>query len=312
MREIKRFALFTCLFTLDVGAFQRTFSPIAISLLKNPSYDGHSRSRQFPSGGQALGRSWQPLIQIQASDVSLNLPGVIPTKTEKLLGAMKGCVNALMSRSFPSSLSTTRQSSMALFRKCWWIFPMFLAVVPLYVSLIQGTTVSMPHWWQVVRFDGILASQDAALVVACFLLSNISYFLSGLYLLKRFPPERNEQSSRLLPTRFTILGLSVLACGLVSTIFHSVQALGAYHYSLAESWCYVDHAFAISTTFYFFETCGRPSRLVWALGLAGLVALAVTYPGYAWLHSSWHLLSSAAATVWGVQGGSLLANLETL
>ena len=61
----------------------------------------------------------------------------------------------------------------------------------------------------------------------------------------------------------------MIAAGLVSVIFHSFQAFGSY--SLAEGLCYVDHGFAISSTLYFFNICGRPSKKVMALGLAGFL-----------------------------------------
>ena len=97
-----------------------------------------------------------------------------------------------------------------------------------------------------------------------------------------------------------MLGLWILTAGLISTVFHSVQALGSY--SVAESLCYIDHGVAISASFYFLDTCGLPSKRVLALGLAGLAALAFTYPSYAFLHSSWHFLSAAAATKWAIEG----------
>ena len=146
--------------------------------------------------------------------------------------------------------------------------------------------------------DHIAASTNGGAVIAGFLLSNMAYFLSGSYLVKRFPPIR--KGIKILPTRYTMLGIWVLLAGLVSTIFHSVQALGPY--TVAEGLCYIDHGIAISSTFYFWETCGRPSRRVWAFGLAGFVALVLTHPGYAFLHSSWHFLSAAAATIWGLEG----------
>ena len=99
-----------------------------------------------------------------------------------------------------------------------------------------------------------------------------------------------------------MLGIWVLACGLISTIFHSVQALGSF--AVANALCYVDHAFAISAAFYFLKTCGMPSRRTLTIGVISLITLAVTYPGYAWLHSTWHYLSALTATKWAVEGSN--------
>jgi hypothetical protein len=96
-----------------------------------------------------------------------------------------------------------------------------------------------------------------------------------------------------------MLGVWILLAGAVSTIFHSVQALGSY--VIAESLCYVDHGVAISAFLYYFKTCGFPSKKVWALGIAGLLALVFTHPFYAVLHSLWHFLSAAAATLWAIE-----------
>jgi len=119
-----------------------------------------------------------------------------------------------------------------------------------------------------------------------------------VYLLLRYhllvPSETSE-----VAFRDPILGGSVLTAGTVSTVFHSVQALGPH--SLAECLCFIDHGVAISSIFYFWFKCGRPSRRTWLLSLAGLATLSFT-EGYAWLHSVWHLLSASAAVVWARDG----------
>ena len=103
----------------------------------------------------------------------------------------------------------------------------------------------------------------------------------------------------------------MLSSGLISTVFHTEQALGSY--ALANSLCYIDHAIAGTATFYFFHTCGLPSKRVWALGVAGLACLAIPHPAYAWLHSSWHFLSAGAATLWALESfdGSLRGNQQS-
>lgn len=149
--------------------------------------------------------------------------------------------------------------------------------------------------------DYIRQSRDASLVIGGFLLSNVAYFISGTLLLNRFPFRAMEKGMvRVQPTKFTMLGIWILLAGAVSTIFHSVQALGSY--AIAESLCYIDHGVAISACFYYFKTCGLPSKKVWTLGMAGLAALVCTEPGYAILHSTWHFLSATAATKWAIEG----------
>jgi hypothetical protein len=94
----------------------------------------------------------------------------------------------------------------------------------------------------------------------------------------------------------------ILTSGLVSTIFHSVQAMGGYGGTLAEALCYIDHGVAGAAVFYFWNICGRPRRHTLHVSAAGLVALALPLrPGYAWLHSLWHLLSATAALLWAFQ-----------
>ncbi|CAB9507562.1 expressed unknown protein [Seminavis robusta] len=217
----------------------------------------------------------------------------------------------------------------------YWVLPSFLALVPLYTTFVLGIgDAAMPHWWPVTKMDYILKSPDAALVIGHFLASNIAYFLCGGYLVKKFPfvkPEQQETSKtttinesvgrassvlaatttavvgfkdrlltmKLIPTQQTWLGLLLLSAGVISTIFHTEQALGSY--ALSNSLCYLDHAVAGTATFYFFHTCGKPSPRVWALGVTGLAFLSIPLPGYAWLHSAWHYLSAAAATLWALE-----------
>jgi hypothetical protein len=84
-----------------------------------------------------------------------------------------------------------------------------------------------------------------------------------------------------------MLSAWMLASGLISTIFHSVQAFGSY--PIAESLCYIDHGVAFSSFFYFFEVCGRPSWQVVGLGALAGMCLCLTSPGYVWFHSAWHI-----------------------
>lgn len=187
-------------------------------------------------------------------------------------------------------------------RKYWWCFPMVLAMVPPYCAIVKGTYASMPDWWSVVNMDHIAASDNANWIIAPFLGSNIAYLMSGLYLMNRFRFFQRSKSGGLefRPTRFSMLGVWVSVAGLISTIFHSVQALGSY--GLAKNLCFLDHAVAGSAILYFFDTCGLPSKMASLIGALAMVTLVISTPGYAWFHSSWHYLSAATATRWALDG----------
>lgn len=189
----------------------------------------------------------------------------------------------------------------------WYLFPMVLALVPL-LGFVSQTPVVTPNFWKMVDMTVVRQSEDALWVIGTFLFSNVFYLATSLYLFGKHPPSRQLSSGRLATlgaymfpkSKYTKLGLWVLAAGIVSTLFHSVQALGDT--ATAEAWCYLDHGVAGSTTFYFFKTCGWPSKRVWAMGLLGLVCLSLPLqPGYAFLHSTWHFLSAATAVLWSRQ-----------
>jgi hypothetical protein len=299
---------FLCVIFLaeSVLAFQSNLlAPSTFSFNEKPSHSLHPNQ-----GFNSIQVShFPPIVQRQASQTSSDLRDVISSKAaivgsvlersslyqsaqaggkvffdlRDVISSKAAIVGSVLER---SSLYQSAQAGGKVFSKCWWISPMFLALVPIYCALVKGTCARMPSWWQVFNMDHVLKAKSAAVVVGCFLFSNIAYFLSGTYLLNRFPFQRNGKSTAFKPTRFSMLGVWILAAGLVSTIFHSVQALGPY--PVAEALCYVDHGVAISASFYFCDTCGLPSRRVCAIGLAGIAALVITEPGYAWLHSTWH------------------------
>jgi hypothetical protein len=189
---------------------------------------------------------------------------------------------------------------------------MVLVMVPLYCATATGTCAAMPDWWSVVNIKHIAAAENAPWVIGPFLASNVSYFVSGGYLMGRFRLFSREQNNNggpggrgvgldiIRPSRFAMLGVWVFLAGLVSTVFHSVQALGSH--ALAESLCYVDHAVALSAILYFVDTCGPPSRSVSLIGALAVAALVITAPGYAWLHATWHYLSAIAAARWALEG----------
>lgn len=196
-------------------------------------------------------------------------------------------------RAISTLLAVSSKATLHTLKKCWWCLPMIVALIPPYFLLVHRTFPTMPTCWSLVKLDSVTAG-----VLGMFLLSNIAYFASGIYLFLRYhfavPSETREVSFR-----DPLLGASVLTAGAVSTVFHSVQALGPQ--SLAECLCFIDHGVAISSIFYFWFRCGRPSRRTWVLSLAGMATLSIT-EGYAWLHSAWHLLSASAAVVWARDG----------
>lgn len=186
------------------------------------------------------------------------------------------------------------QIAKATIMQYWWTFPMILCFVPLIShSLFQHTALT-PDFWKMVNMQYIAESPDALMVIGCFLGSNIAYIIAALFLLIRYP-------SRILPRG---IGLWILSAGVISTIFHSVQAIGDT--IIAEALCYVDHGIAATAILYFWNVCGKPppeSKKFWLLAISGLVALCCPLkPGYAWLHSTWHFLSAGAAVVWALEG----------
>ena len=196
-------------------------------------------------------------------------------------------------RSLACASASLAHSLKDIFSKSWWSLPLALAVIPVYSGMILGFLPSMPSWWPLTRVDHILSSRHAKLIVSVFLGSNVSYFMSGLYLLYRegrLPPQ----------VRSLLLGGFVLAAGTVSTVFHAVQTLGSFR--MAEALCYVDHAVAITGILYFIHKCGPPGWKTSVMSALGLVTLVLTGPGYAWLHSTWHLLSAASAVSWAHEG----------
>ena len=204
-------------------------------------------------------------------------------------------------------LSTVTKSGHFL-RKSWFLFPMLVALVPVYCALVTGTFARMPDWWQMVKMDHVRTGALAQ--VSFFLFSNISFFVAAGYLLMLFPPSPKTVSVKEglpiptktmklhIPSAQSMLGVWMLASGLISTVFHSVQAFGPH--PIAESLCFIDHAIAGSSLFYFWHMCGPPSRKVWALGLTAFAFLCITSPSwiYTWCHSAWHFIVAFAAVIW--------------
>lgn len=244
-------------------------------------------------------------------------------------------------REWPWQSSSSSSSSWQTLQAClhhgrthyWWTWPLLLCFIPpVHWALTQQPALT-PTFWRMVNMEYIRQSRDALCVIAVFLGSNASYLLSAVWLLIRLPPSSRAarrtrkkpvpvqhsegtysghlaQLSRKRPTckkrrgvicRYSALGWGVLTAGIVSTVFHTVQALGDT--VTAEALCYLDHGVAGTAVFYFWHTCGTPRGWTLILGGVGLVALSLPLrPGYAWLHSLWHVLSAAAAVAWSMQG----------
>jgi hypothetical protein len=278
------------LFSKHVTSTPSTFELQASSILSDPYSEQSYRAREWASQVSTLTRSTTAQVQSTTS---------------------------AWTRTWASRLANLPST----IKSYSWALPLSLCLVPPICEFVLERSATTPSWWKMVNMEYIAQSSNAAVVIFLFLFSNIAYFWSGAYLLQKFPveklstPQQQEQSQSssllkavrprlpaLATSRFSWLGVWMLLAGVVSTVFHSVQALGSSQ--VAESLCYVDHGIAISAGAYFMHVCGLPSqRRTWVLGVIGLAALALPLqPGYAWLHSAWHLLSSAAAVMWAVQG----------
>lgn len=259
------------------------------TLMTFPARQTYRKSTQLQFVQQAIKneRQFSPLFQSSASE-SQPL-GNFSWRRNSLSEALKQV-------SFDASV-LLRQARSKL-QRFGWLLPLSLALVPVYTAVFHGATAKMPSWWSVVNFEYLKSHPYASLIVAVFLGSNVSYLLSGLYLLAWYRPKNIERSE--ISYSYPMLGTLILLSGTVSAIFHSVQALGSH--ALAEALCYVDHGVAISSIFYFWYKCGRPSPRTGALSVAGLLMLIFTEPHYPILHSLWHVFSAAAAVVWARDG----------
>ena len=97
------------------------------------------------------------------------------------------------------------------------------------------------------------------------------------------------------------LGYWVLAAGIMSTIFHTVQACG--NYRIAEALCYLDHGIAGTAICHFYNRCGTPSLRTILCGIIAFITLAfpitsIHLPSYTTLHSLWHTLAAVTAVLW--------------
>jgi len=200
----------------------------------------------------------------------------------------------------------------------WWCFPFTLTVYPLFHFLASGKPATSPSFWSMPILSSLIHSPSAGVVIGGFLLSNISYFLSGLYLLDVIPrldvrweaPSKRKLTVKTEPgpgfRDNPLLGIMVILCGVCSVFYHTFQTIGPQYHAVAETFFYIDHGFAISTILYFLSLFGVPSRKTMAIGSAGLLMLATGglrgAEAYAWIHSLWHFFSAGASVSWAHDG----------
>ena len=200
--------------------------------------------------------------------------------------------------------------------RSWWCFPFVLTVYPLFYFLAAGKPATSPSFWSMPILSSLIHSPSAGVIITGFLLSNLSYFLSGLYLLDLIPDVRWAIPSRrkLMEKKVNepgfsenpLLGTLILLCGVMSVLYHTFQTIGAQYHHIAETFYYIDHGFAISSILYFLNLCGVPGKRTLALGTTGLVLLATgSIRGaetYAFIHSFWHFFSAGASLSWAHDG----------
>eukprot|EP00980_Cylindrotheca_fusiformis_P017350 scaffold5380_cov131-Cylindrotheca_fusiformis.AAC.27 len=247
-----------------------------------------------PSKGPILSRSINE-IRRQDKQISWTPRTASPSRARKNIGVSFDTPR-FDSQSILSVFSAVTKELWNKTNQLWWTFPLLLAVMPIYTAVTQGSFVRMPEFWPVVSIQGIFPSMFGW-VVTGFLSSNICYFLSGAFLWKN-----------LNTGKFRLLGAWLSISGLISTVYHSVQAFMGANNPVTESLAYIDHGVALSAACFYLDTCGWPSKRAWAVGLVGLLCLGVchTAESYAVLHSIWHVLSAGAATLWSLDGYSRL------
>lgn len=269
-----------------------------------PSSHGHERTVLVKESSVEQGFTSLSWLTGPDGSITATWPNAVQeTIQSRIVLPMSGAVTTVVAYVMMTSMSSYHTTkavttsaidvTRSFVQKFWWTFPLALCLAPAFFQTVLRQTITTPHFWKMVNMEYILHCPDAAFVISCFLGSNIAYFLAGGFLLHRFPARSLQPG----------LGWWILSSGLISTIFHTVQAIGDH--ALAEGLCYVDHGIAGAAVLYYWNVCGFPpsSKRFWALALLGLAALSCPIkPGYAWLHSTWHFLSAGAAIVWAMEG----------
>ncbi len=290
------------LFVLLLPSIQALVTPDVVIPGTFP-FQGQFSKHSYPTLlQQPATKNENPLAQCPATTSTTSLSVAYPGrgKAETWRKTVSTSLSSFV-RASGLVLASLAESTLQTIRKYWWLNPMLLALIPPYSLLVRGTYATMPDWWSVVDMGHIAASKHANWVIAPFLGSNTAYGISAAYLMKKFGFLKFTKAGiRFHPTKLSMLGVWVAIAGVMSTIYHSVQALGSY--ALAENLCYIDHAIACSAIFYFLDTCGIPSKKTLMVGALSAVSLVFWTPSYAGIHSLWHFLSALTATRWAMDG----------
>mmetsp|Transcript_11698 Transcript_11698/g.21883 ORF Transcript_11698/g.21883 Transcript_11698/m.21883 type:complete len:409 (+) Transcript_11698:170-1396(+) len=202
--------------------------------------------------------------------------------------------------------------------KCWWCIPMMILMAyPLYSLLVISRFPKMPSWWAI---KDVTHLQQMPVLCSGFLGSNLSYFISGSYLLgKRMTiaphvsnlPALSRQNTkeqvvmknnpaRDIARYYPTLGIMVIASGFISFVYHAFQSLG--HLGVAETLCFIDHGVAFSSFCCFLKTCGFPSIRTLGIGIPSMALLLFPGDSYPLIHSIWHATSASATVSWALDG----------
>ena len=154
------------------NGFQKLASSRAITsnaLASNILLEGsHRRLLHGPHHrGRSLLQS-QQLIQRYASDTySLDSIGsAIATKAGKVLSPIKQKLVDGELPELPEPVVATFTKSGEVVRQSWFLYPMLLALVPVYCALVTGTFATMPEWWSMMRIHVSGATAFAAVSLA--------------------------------------------------------------------------------------------------------------------------------------------------
>jgi hypothetical protein len=199
---------------------------------------------------------------------------------------------------------------MSTLQKHWWCIPMILLMAyPVYSLLVVSEFPKMPSWWAI---KDVTHLQQMPVICSGFLGSNLSYFLSGSYLLGKTMPfdlvcnlttsskHVHKPARREIARCHPMLGIMVIASGFISLIYHAFQSLG--HLGVAETLCFVDHGVAFSSFCYFVKACGLPSIRTLAIGIPSMALLLFPGDSYPVIHSLWHATSASATVSWAIDG----------
>jgi len=252
-------------------------------LPKFPSKSGFNGLQQIQSS-TALG------VSFHHQDTNDSYRRLVSSETVKTLVQMMGVIYRIQQRNFTTlwqRFSDFKRKCSESFPSNWWCFvPVILTFLQtMRCILILNTLPGMPSFWPMTQcFSNHIISPT---VIAVFLLSNIPFFVCSAILFRE-----NKMHPTMLPWL-------VLSAGTISTIYHSIQAMGSPTRLLAEAFCFIDHGVAFTAGLYFIKMCGMPSIATLFFGVSGLGFL-TCYPEniYPLLHSVWHLLSSLTILSW--------------